>query len=250
MSWARLDDNMPHHPKIMAAGLDAFGFDAAGLCYCNRYGTDGFIADSALSAVFPPAKAPKKLAQRLVEVGRWTRDDERGGYVINDFLEYNLSAEEVRERREEIHRVRVEAGRKGGIKSGEARKQRSKPEANASSKGEAVAFEATKQNGSPDPTASPRPLKQDPSFEDPRTPTALVARLVGACSKNGKHVQQMAEQIVQHGLTRLDPSEVERLIAWAEDKNPEIPAFIWESLRARVIEIGGVPLPEDFRDAA
>lgn len=244
MPWARLDDNMPHHPKTMEAGVDAFGFDCAGICYCNRYGTDGFIADSALSAVFPPAKAPKKLAQRLVQVGRWKRDDERGGYAIHDFLDYNPSADEVRDRRE----VRARAGRLGGLRSGESRRGKGEGnnEAHASADALAPGSPVLEAKVNPDPIPIPDPI--DLSKEDPQT--ALTQRLVGASKKNGKRVQEMARAIVGHGLSRLDPREVERIVVWAEKQNPDTPAAVWEPLRRRVVEVMANPLPEKWNDRA
>lgn len=43
MPWVRIDDGMPQHPKVAAAGPLAFALQIAGLCYCNRNLTDGFI---------------------------------------------------------------------------------------------------------------------------------------------------------------------------------------------------------------
>jgi hypothetical protein len=114
MSWAKLDDGMPSHPKCQAAGLDAFGFDAAGICYSNRYGLDGFLADAVLPAVFPVAAAKsQRLAKKLVEVGRWHRDDERGGYVIHNIGKYQLESQASAERRAEVAAARSAAGKKG-----------------------------------------------------------------------------------------------------------------------------------------
>lgn len=94
MTWVRLEPTMPHHPKVVAAGLQAFGFDAAAICYSNLHGTDGFIADAILPVVFPGAPQPGKLAKRLVQVGRWRRDNERGGWWIHDIADYQPSAAE------------------------------------------------------------------------------------------------------------------------------------------------------------
>lgn len=118
MSWARLDDAMPHHPKIVAAGALGFALDVAAICYSNRYGLDGFIADSSLPAVLPGLSAPRKVALRLCDVGRWNRDDERGGFIIHDVAEYQFTAEEQDEKR----RKRADAGRKGGEVSGAVRR--------------------------------------------------------------------------------------------------------------------------------
>lgn len=80
MAWARLDDQFPTHDKSQKAGLDAFGFDCAGICYCARNLTQGLIQDDELVDVYPGAKNPKRLATWLVKVGRWERVD--GGYRV------------------------------------------------------------------------------------------------------------------------------------------------------------------------
>ncbi len=82
MGWARLDDGYPHHPKMLAAGADALVLDVAGVCYANRYQTDGWIADTQLTTLYPPLRNPRKAAQALVDVGRWTRED--GGWRIHE----------------------------------------------------------------------------------------------------------------------------------------------------------------------
>jgi hypothetical protein len=122
VTWSRLDDSYPHHPKIMAAGSDAMALDVAGICYASRYLTDGFVPDGALAMLGPITKA-KQNACRLVKVGRWERDEKRGGWWVHDYLEYNPSRAEVEDRR----RKRSRAGRLGGARSGESR--RSKREA-------------------------------------------------------------------------------------------------------------------------
>ena len=94
MAWAKLDDAMPHHPKVMMAGPQGFALDVAAICYSNRFGCDGFIADEMIPAVLPSLPQPKKWAARLVQAGRWVRDDDRGGWVIHDIGDYQPSAEE------------------------------------------------------------------------------------------------------------------------------------------------------------
>ena len=115
MTWAKFDDQYPHHLKMLRAGLDALGFDVAGVCYCNRYLTDGFIADDTLDVVYPRAKNPERLARRLVEIGRWERDDDAKGYRIHDYLEYNPSRADVEAERaaarERMRRLRGGKGR-------------------------------------------------------------------------------------------------------------------------------------------
>ena len=111
MAWVKLDDAMPTHPKLMAAGPTAFALDVAGLCYSNKHATDGFIAAYALPAVLPGLPSPKRAAAKLVEVERWVEVD--GGWLIHDVHDYQPTAEHQKE----LSKTRAEVGRKGGSKS-------------------------------------------------------------------------------------------------------------------------------------
>lgn len=123
MTWSKVDDRFPLNDKVLLAGIDALGFDVAAWCYCNRNLTDGFVAEDKLLLVYPPAaRDAQKLADRLVEVGRWRRVE--GGFEIHDFHEYNPTAEHVTKTRQ----ARSKAGSKGGSKGGS--KRSSKPETN------------------------------------------------------------------------------------------------------------------------
>lgn len=150
MSWVRLDDAMPHHPKVVAAGALAFALDVAAICYSNRYELDGFIADAALPAVLPGLGQARKIAARLEQAGRWHRDDDAGGWQIHDVADYQFSADEAEDRR----RKRAEAGRKGGKASGAVRR------ANAEAKAKQVLPESL--NGI---EPRPDPTRPDPSIE-------------------------------------------------------------------------------------
>jgi hypothetical protein len=41
MSWVRLDDSFPEHPKVIALTDAAFRAHVRGLCYAGRFLTDG-----------------------------------------------------------------------------------------------------------------------------------------------------------------------------------------------------------------
>lgn len=90
MAWVKLDDAMPHHPKVLAAGVEAFALDVAGIAYCNRYETDGFIAEASLAAVLPNLRSPVRVAARLVEADRWERTSD--GWLIHDYAEFQPSS--------------------------------------------------------------------------------------------------------------------------------------------------------------
>lgn len=115
MAWVKLDDSMPMHPKLLAAGVEAFALDVAGLAYCNRYRTDGKVAAVSLPAVLPSLKNPESVAARLVDVGRWETTED--GWLIHDYLEYQPSKDHLAD----LSEKRATAGRSGGLASGEAR---------------------------------------------------------------------------------------------------------------------------------
>lgn len=87
-------------PEDPRAGLAAFGFHVAAVCFSNRFLTDGRVQPDELGLIFPGVTktAATKLARRLVDAGLWEEDGAR--WLIHDFLKYNPSAAEVRQDRE------------------------------------------------------------------------------------------------------------------------------------------------------
>lgn len=96
MSWVRVDDKFPDHPKVIAAGPLAKALYVDALCYCNRMLTDGFIPERK-ARIFADDYADfskDDLCQRLVDVQLWELCD--GGYRVHGYLEYQPSAEKVK----------------------------------------------------------------------------------------------------------------------------------------------------------
>lgn len=162
MTWTKLDDGIFDHPKMVRAGEDAANLYVRGLVYCNRYLTDGRLDPEVLS-VLTRKRDAAKLAEALVRVGAW-EPREGGGWLVHNFHEHNPTAEEVEARRLEVSRKRSEAGKRGGLRSGEARSNEAKPKQ--------VASEATKQNGSPVP---PRPGLGSDDDDDKAAGAAIVS---------------------------------------------------------------------------
>lgn len=153
MSWLKVDDQFPDHPKALALGRDrlaAIGLWTIGSCYAARFLTDGFIPASALPS------GSRRLAGRLVEVGLW--DEAPGGYRIHDYHDYQPSREAVIK----VRRDRAAAGRAGGKQSGVNR--RSKAEANEEATAKQVA------SGASNPGPYPSPLVTD---DPPKSPTEI-----------------------------------------------------------------------------
>jgi len=84
VTWVRLDDRFPEHPKIVGLSDRAFRAHVTGLAYCARFLTDGYVPRGAL----PP---PRVLAE-LADAGLWTAQGH--GCSIHDYLDWNLSKEE------------------------------------------------------------------------------------------------------------------------------------------------------------
>ena len=102
MTWVKLDDNFPTHPRVVGLSDRTFRTHVTALCYCAKYLTDGHVPTSALRAI-----GPRRSAVELEEAGLWSKTDH--GWMIRDFLDYNPSREDV-----ETQRTRKrEAGSRG-----------------------------------------------------------------------------------------------------------------------------------------
>lgn len=94
MTWVRLDDLMPDHPKVAPLSNRAFRVHIHGLCYSARALTDGYIPAIIAHRLCPGGR---RAADELVEAGIWARIGD--GYEIHDFSEYQQSREHVLEQR-------------------------------------------------------------------------------------------------------------------------------------------------------
>jgi hypothetical protein len=90
--WFRLDDSFHSHPKVIAAGNEAIGLYVRCGTYAAQHLTDGFIRqDVAL------LYGSDELIDTLVKTTLWRRV--RGGWLMPDYLDYNPSAEQVKQDR-------------------------------------------------------------------------------------------------------------------------------------------------------
>lgn len=117
-TYIRLNDALPEHRKIVAAGGDAAWLHICGLAYCSRNLSDGRVPKGLVPRL-SDRKQPLKLAAKLTEVNLWHaagHDCKRcpqpdpDEFVIHDYLRHQRSAEHV----EAIKKKRAEAGRAGG----------------------------------------------------------------------------------------------------------------------------------------
>lgn len=108
MGWIRIDDLFATHEKVTNAGPVAQPLHMAGLCYASKHLSDGFVPKSAVPTLvnyeeideYFGGKAYQYAIKKLIDEGLWVYDEERRGYWIHDYLDYNPSSEEVEAKRE------------------------------------------------------------------------------------------------------------------------------------------------------
>jgi hypothetical protein len=265
MGWARFDDGYAFHPKLVAAGLEARGLDAAGICYCQAQSTDGFVPDAVVTMLAGAAAKGKKVAQGLLDVGRWTRDDDAGGYWIHDYLAYNESRAQVDKRRE-AERERKAAGRSkqgrdpttGRIQSAQ-RPGGQPPESGGIPNGNRPDGARNPEGVPPVPTRPDRntPLTPPPTSADqppdPASATAthtdqptdpLVTRLTTEVAGwTGR--TRPATDVITWATAHLDRRFIDGCIGLAASQNtpPRTPSLLKDLIRREAVQAGGW-LPE------
>lgn len=99
MTWFRLDDQCSFGAKVLKAGDEAFGMWCRAGCWSSGALTDGFIPDHIAKKL-----GRKSLWFSLESCGESGQkglvERVENGWQIHDFLDWNLSAENVRKHRE------------------------------------------------------------------------------------------------------------------------------------------------------
>lgn len=177
MAWVRIDDHFDEHPKMQRVGPLAWGYWLAGLAYCNRNLTDGFIPWNKartlcsfeiveddglmweLSRVSGHAgedMTAEWLIGLLIDAELWEEvKNGKGrvdGYLIHDYPDYQPLKAQIEEERAK----KVAAGQAGGKASAQARAQ-----ASAQAEWQAPAQAKSKQSSTPNP--NPIPSNNHPS---------------------------------------------------------------------------------------
>lgn len=100
MSWAKIDDQLPHHRKLMQLGArapTAYGWYVASINFCRRHLTDGRVTRADFPLLIPACpRVPKSVIADLERAGFWDR--EADGWRVHDFLDHNDPATEVKAR--------------------------------------------------------------------------------------------------------------------------------------------------------
>lgn len=169
MAWVKVESSVSRNRKFQVAGPAASWLWLCGLCYCQEGLTDGFIPFEALQ--YLGVKSASKHASVLVKAGLWETCD--GGWLVHDYLAHNRPASFIKGTSDQ----RREAGKSGGIASGEARragdvKQIASTDAKQTSNPALTALTAEASDSVR--TAAPRPAtlvqkrRKDAAWEGPR----------------------------------------------------------------------------------
>lgn len=111
MTWLRIDDTFPEHPKVVGLDASTKWLHVCALAYASRNLTDGYIPAGALRGL----GGTKRMVTALVDAGLWEGYDAGGdpaNYLIHDYLDYNRSRKDVEEEREAA-RKRMKRARNG-----------------------------------------------------------------------------------------------------------------------------------------
>lgn len=168
MTWFKVDDQLHDHHKASSASLAAMGMWVLAGSWCGGKRNGGFVPKRVVRRWASDAWEAEAAAEELVAVGLWDEehDEVEPGWRFHDWHEFNPMTTA-----EEISAARAEAGRKGGLRSGESRREANVKQVASSNEAPAVAN--AKQNEAPDPVPDPVP---DPS-RTPRAPRSTIDRL-------------------------------------------------------------------------
>lgn len=105
--WVKIDDGFATHPKILTAGIVALGIQIRAICYASQNQTDGKITPSAVPLFLIGTDPTIDWPAHMVQHGLW--DIIPSGYVVHDYLEWNLS----KNQRDNFLKKKRQAGKKG-----------------------------------------------------------------------------------------------------------------------------------------
>ena len=119
MTWVKIDDSFPDHPKIKGLRDDEFRLYMTALCYSSRYLTDGVIPLNIVRT-FIESRSKSPRISALVNANLW--EIVADSIVILSYSEYQFTKERIEtERKLAAERMAKSRGlrRTDGVTSGE-----------------------------------------------------------------------------------------------------------------------------------
>jgi hypothetical protein len=249
MPWVRVDDAFYDHEKFGWAGPVGLAQYMAGLAWCNRNLTDGFIPESAARRLLDwqgihwkawegelvagcETVDPIEVSDHLVSCGLW--ENAAGGYQIHDYLDYQPSADDVRAER---------------ARNAERQKKWRDSKRNADSNGATNETVTSAPNPNPNPNPNPDVFQ---TSNTPPPPSSSVAReskseVEGIINEVRELRPEWSKASIRKALT--DPAVQERpaaivhaaMLAIARDPDSKLPGRLrndgpwWQIARSAVL---------------
>lgn len=206
MPYFPVDDDMPFHPKVLAAGNEAIGMWARAGALCKKYATGGEVSHEMVASL-----GGKKLAEKLVRAGLWVVIE--GGYRFHDWKQQAGNDDA------EVEKARVERARERN-----AARQRAYRERNANGNGVTNAHVTNTPSPSPSPKdltktseSSPVPAARDTTdaFELSKTEQSIAGQM------GITRLQAIADEVRKHTGRHLDASGCLAVCRHLLDKAPQ-----------------------------
>lgn len=98
MAWLRIDDGFVDHERVENLSDKAFRLHVTAMCLCARKLTDGHLSTKDIKVARTLVGAGPRTVDELRTAGLWEQNGD-DGLKVRDYLDYNPSAEDVREER-------------------------------------------------------------------------------------------------------------------------------------------------------
>lgn len=108
MTWVKIDDGMPNHPRMLGLSDGALATWVRGLCYSSAYLTDGMLPKAARSHLGRP-----KSVEELVSRGVWT-ETLSGWYIVGYEDHQRTKADVDADRKANVERQKRKRDRERG----------------------------------------------------------------------------------------------------------------------------------------
>lgn len=127
MMWTKLDDRFHAHPKVAQAwkaDRASIGLYTLALSHASAYLTDGHVSEEFVRTHIPNTAQRRRATDALLDAGLWERNGD--GWLIHDFLDYNRSAADMREK-QSASRARAAAPARAPGPTGARTPERTRP---------------------------------------------------------------------------------------------------------------------------
>lgn len=232
MAWIRVDDHFDEHPKLAKVGPVAWGYWLAGLAYCNRNLTDGFIPWSKARALcsFEVLDDQNRIwhlsrgcgmqgddmsAEWIIDllIGAELWKEVEGGYRVHDYDQYQPSREQVEADRERNAKRQAEW---------RARNAGSNADSNAVTNRTVTTPPNPNPNPNPNPLPKPRPKNVTPPIppiggESPKPKTIKTPIPDDLWERIPEHIKQA--MAIEQKMTDVELAfETSRMIDYYRSK--------------------------------